>query len=247
MKNILLLLCFLFILCSWSKAMVCFPEKLVVVLAQDWQSSQGKLYCMQKNQDTWKVVSHWAVMLGKNGMGWGRGIALPLETQGPEKKEGDGKSPAGLFALRRILYGYDLSAPCQIVWPYQMLTTDCIGVDDPDSVYYNQILHKSKIKKIDWNSYEEMRRKDILYRWLLVVEHNTQNTIPGAGSCIFLHLSKDSSTPTAGCTAMKEEELLFLVEWLGKEENPLLLQLPVFLYEKLRKSLPKNTLGDISP
>lgn len=219
-----------------------FSNKLVVVISQDWQSSRAKLFCLQKKANLWNVVMSWNVLIGRNGLGWGRGIELPVKRQGPEKKEGDGKAPAGLFALRRILYGYNPVAPSNIVWPYKQMTSCHIGVDDPASSYYNQILDKTTIPQPDWNSYEEMKRNDILYQWLLVVEHNTQDIRSGAGSCIFFHLTKNSFSPTAGCTAMKEKELLSMVEWLGEEPKPLLLQLPFPVYNSLRKQLTRENL-----
>ena len=71
-----------------------------------------------------------------------------------------------------------------------------------------------------------MRRDDILYKWGVVVDHNAA-AIPGAGSCIFLHIWKSSSAPTAGCTAMPESDLVRLLRWLDPARHPILIQLPL--------------------
>ena len=60
---------------------------------------------------------------------------------------------------------------------------------------------------------EKMLRDDGLYKWGVFVEHNPA-AAPGAGSCIFLHIWKDSTTPTTGCTAMAEKDLVKLLRWL---------------------------------
>ena len=71
------------------------------------------------------------------------------------------------------------------------------------------------------------------YRWGAVVAHNLDQ-VPGAGSCIFLHVWEGAGVPTAGCTAMPEAEMLRLVRWLDRNKNPLLVQLPAAEYRRLR-------------
>jgi len=73
----------------------------------------------------------------------------------------------------------------------------------------------------------------------MVVEHNAA-AVPGAGSCIFLHIWGGPAKGTAGCTAMAEEDLVRLLGWLDHKESPRLVQLPEAEYARLRAawSLP---------
>jgi D-alanyl-D-alanine dipeptidase len=85
-----------------------------------------------------------------------------------------------------------------------------------------------------------MRSVD-LYRWGMVVRYNMSPTIPGNGSCIFLHIWRGAGQGTAGCTAMPEEALLDTIHWLNsKAPNALLVQLPESEYRRFKTewSLP---------
>jgi D-alanyl-D-alanine dipeptidase len=86
-----------------------------------------------------------------------------------------------------------------------------------------------------------MLRADVLYKWGLVVAHNSSAT-PGAGSCIFLHIGRNSSAATAGCTAMPEPNLVKLLHWLDPAAHPILIQMPRQNYEALRAELKLPTL-----
>ena len=76
-----------------------------------------------------------------------------------------------------------------------------------------------------------MLRKDSLYEWVIVIDHNTAGTAE-AGSCIFMHRWLGPNRGTAGCTAMAPEELFALARWLDAAAHPLLLQLPA---EEMRR------------
>jgi L,D-peptidoglycan transpeptidase YkuD (ErfK/YbiS/YcfS/YnhG family) len=58
--------------------------------------------------------------------------------------------------------------------------------------------------------------------------------IPNMGSCIFMHIWSGSNKPTAGCTAMKESDILKLIDFLDKKKNPILVQVPQSEYSKLK-------------
>ena len=211
-------------------------HQLVLVITPSWQSSTGYLFKLQKGPRGWHIVhpKPYPVSLGRNGLAWGRGKFIMPETQNL-KKEGDGKAPAGLFLLRPRLYGYASEPFGDINWPYTQLTQEWYGIDDPASRYYNRIVNIKHIQKTDWKSCETMRRRDHLYRWLLVIEHNTERTIPGAGSCIFLHLWRKPGAPTAGCTALSEENFMALLRWLQASTHPYWLQLPLTEYPLYRR------------
>lgn len=233
-----------------------FPENLkhtkriVVVLSENWDASDAHLYCLERDTQTkWKVMMSWPVKIGRNGLGWGKSIENEYfqEILTPQKQEGDGKAPAGIFSICRRVYGYDPQPFADLQWPYTQVTTDWIGIDDPQSLYYNQLLNRTTIAKSDWNSYEELRRRDHLYRFFLVVEHNTQPyPIPNAGSCIFIHIWYNPNKASAGCTSMAEDNLLQLIQWLQLEDNPILIQWPCSIYQTYSASLNLPDLDSIT-
>lgn len=165
--------------------------------------------------------------LGRTGLAWGRGL-LAGKPPGPEKREGDGKSPAGAFDLR-LVTGYEKAAPPDTRMPYREATATLRCVDDVRSAYYNRLVDEATTEK-DWSSAEDMRRRDDLYRLLLWVGHNDAPVVPGGGSCIFLHLRSGPDTTTSGCTAFDPEPMEWLLRWLDKAARPVLVQLPVAEY-----------------
>jgi L,D-peptidoglycan transpeptidase YkuD (ErfK/YbiS/YcfS/YnhG family) len=161
--------------------------------------------------------------LGRSGLAWGRG-RHPPGLAGPEKREGDGKSPAGVFDLR-LVTGYAKAESPGTRMPYREATATLRCVDDARSVHYNRLADEATEKK-DWSSAEDMRRKDDLYRLVVWVGHNDAPVVPGGGSCIFLHLRSGPDATTSGCTAFEPEPMERLLRWLDPASRPVLVQLP---------------------
>jgi L,D-peptidoglycan transpeptidase YkuD (ErfK/YbiS/YcfS/YnhG family) len=213
-------------------------QQCLLVVAPAWNSKTALLHAFERASTTgdWKMRGNAIpVVLGKNGMGWGLGLVDAKKRTGPRKIEGDNRAPAGIFRLGPAL-GY---APAQsaswIKLHYVPLTKTIEGVDDPGSHYYNQLVDRSKVARVDWRSSEQMRRADDLYKWGVFVAHNPAAR-PGDGSCIFLHIWKSSSTPTTGCTAMAEPDLVQLLRWLDPNAHPVLAQMPASDYTVLQSS-----------
>lgn len=174
-----------------------------------------------------------AVAVGRSGIGWGRGLIATRSFPGPIKKEGDDKAPAGIFRLSRV-FGHATGSDASFVrMPYLALSENIVGVDDPRSRYYNQLVDKSKIDRHNWRSAEKMFGVGV-YKWGVVVDHNVPPR-PGAGSCIFVHIWEIPSTATSGCTAMSEKDLLNVIRWLDPGLEPLLVQLPRPIYNEQRE------------
>ena len=215
--------------------------QIVVVTTADWNTKDGTLqrYERDKTGGQWKPVGEpITVVVGKNGLGWGAGLApsndMSARAAGdPIKKEGDGKAPAGIFRLSTA-FGY--AAQSQTGWrmPYVSLTPTVECVDDTASKSYNHVVDNTKVTS-DWNSSEHMLRNDELYRWGLVVDHNADPVSPGEGSCIFMHIWRGPGVPTVGCTAMPQEKLESVIGWLDASRKPLLVQLPRTQYKSLKK------------
>ena len=211
-------------------------RQLILVIAPDWASTTAQLqrYSRRGPASDWHGVGdHIMVCLGKSGMAWGLGLHPPMP--GLSKQEGDGRAPAGAFTIS-ALFGYapqgsPLARSAGL--PYLYACADLKAIDDPASAYYNRIVDQSAIEKPDWHSCEEMRRDDQRYEIGAVVDHNFAPAMPGAGSCIFLHVWEKEGTPTAGCTAMSLAAMTEIAGWLDGAASPVLVQLPQIEYERL--------------
>jgi L,D-peptidoglycan transpeptidase YkuD (ErfK/YbiS/YcfS/YnhG family) len=203
-------------------------RQCVVVRALDWSSTTATLHAFARTSTSgdWKMRGNaLPVVLGKSGLGWGLGLVDARRRAGPRKIEGDNRVPAGIFRLGPA-FGYAPAASASwIKLHYISLTKTTEGVDDARSRYYNQLVDRSQVARVDWRSSEQMRRADDLYKWGIFVAHNAAAK-PGAGSCIFIHIWKNSSTPTTGCTAMAERDLVRLLRWLDPAAQPVLVQMP---------------------
>ena len=206
-------------------------RQLVVVTSPGESSTAAKLAYFNKTANGWEqVTGNFPVMLGRTGLAWGRGVH---ESQtGQQKREGDGKSPAGIFRFRTA---FGRLPPEEISWkmPYVWVTGSLECVDDSGSKFYNQIVDNQKVEK-DWNSSERMLEVGEQYEWGVFVEHNDPAQAQG-GSCIFMHVWKGPGEATSGCTAMTEEDLLGLLRWLDPAKGPLLVQATVTDYVVFRK------------
>ena len=83
-------------------------SQCLVGISDGWDSSMVTLRLYQKSGTTWKPVSEaWKARLGKSGLVWGRGLH-PVPAGAVTKKEGDNRSPAGVFAIGGA-WGYEAS------------------------------------------------------------------------------------------------------------------------------------------
>ncbi len=209
--------------------------QLVTVVSANWSAVPATLRRFEAVDGAWRPVGDVVpVVLGKTGLGWGEGLRAGPHDDGPIKKEGDGRSPAGVFSIGSA-FGY--AAPSEAGFmrlPYLQATTDLECVDDPGSSHYNTLVYRSSVASPDWKSSEIMKRPDALYRWGVFVNHNASSRTPGAGSCIFLHLWSAPDSATVGCTAGDEAKMKELFAWLDPAKHPLLVQLPEEAYTSLR-------------
>lgn len=197
-------------------------EQILLVVADDFETSHAVLQRYEKRGERFQLLGESInVNIGRNGLGWGEGkLRLRHADDEPVKQEGDGKAPAGIFALTGT-FGYSLTFPTTM--PYRQATADLICVDDSDSSYYNQLVKIDASKPV--KSFEWMRRDDELYAVGITVAHNTLQK-KNAGSCIFLHIEKGKNLPTAGCTSMSRKDLETVTKWLEPASDPLLIQMP---------------------
>jgi L,D-peptidoglycan transpeptidase YkuD (ErfK/YbiS/YcfS/YnhG family) len=143
---------------------------------------------LERQGRTWtRVLGPYSAVIGRAG------FAAP-----GEKREGDGKTPSGIFPLEEAFgYGERIISPM----PYRR----------------NGWAKKGRTKAL---SFEEMRRKDGLYRIGVVIGYNRNPVKKGLGSAIFLHPWRGKGTATSGCVAMAEGDLLRILSWLDPSKKP---------------------------
>ena len=128
------------------------------------------------------------------------------------KREGDKKTPKGTFKIENLYYRED-----RLVKPTTSLKCIkieknigwCDDINFPEK-YNKRIEIEKKIK------HEKLKRKDSKYDLLIPIKYNFKKPIPGIGSCIFIHLTKDYK-PTAGCIALKKEDFLIMLKLIKKD------------------------------
>jgi D-alanyl-D-alanine dipeptidase len=227
------------VLAACANAPLASSRQVIVVTSPDWDSARASLrrYERESVDASWKPVGAPVdVNLGRAGLAWGQGVATDVEGNELRKHEGDGRSPAGAFALGTA-FGYaDASDPVvrALSYPYLYSNDSVQCIEDSKSKYYNSIRDRATTPDADWNDTDKMHRTDDLYKWGVFVKHNASPATPGGGSCIFLHGWRGAGSPTAGCTAMDLAQLEGVVRWLKPDANPMLVQLPEPVYARLK-------------
>jgi L,D-peptidoglycan transpeptidase YkuD (ErfK/YbiS/YcfS/YnhG family) len=200
--------------------------QVVLVETDSWDSTTGELQRLSRSPDGWVAVgSKIPVSVGQKGLAWGRGLQQPVK-EGPQKVEGDGRAPAGVFHFGTA-FGYDPQPPPGLKLPYRQATDRDFYVDDPDSPQYNLWETVSDTTTaLTWKSAEKMKRDDHLYELGIVVLQNSSPVVAGKGSAVFFHIWRNPGSATAGCTAMSKADLVALMKWLDPAKEPLLVQAP---------------------
>lgn len=179
----------------------CAHRQNIVVTPFEQNGSKG---IVELYENGVKKLSFTA-MLGKNGV-----------AKEGEKAEGDGKTPSGNYNVSMIFGKSDGNWSMPFIKTHDKLY--CI--DDSKSKNYNKIIDASKNEK-DYDSFEYMLRDDGQYDIGAVIEYN-EEAKPLKGSCIFLHIQKNSNSPTAGCVAMQKDDLAALLGALDNDKHPII-------------------------
>ncbi|NNE93960.1 MAG: hypothetical protein HKN23_20105 [Verrucomicrobiales bacterium] len=211
-------------------------KQLLVSVADSWGSKSGKLQGYNWDGSRWVPAfdREISVLYGRNGLAWGRGN-LPVPSDGrTHKREGDGKAPAGFFAITKI-YGYARKLPRGADFPYRQVSKWDAWPDDVNHPNYNQHIVIDPKKGVpSWFESQKMRHGDFAYKWLIEIRHNADPPKPGAGSAIFMHIRRGPNRYTAGCTSMLESDLVKVIQFLQADKKPHYVLLPKAEYAKLK-------------
>jgi L,D-peptidoglycan transpeptidase YkuD (ErfK/YbiS/YcfS/YnhG family) len=168
--------------------------------------TETNVYALEKTDGKWKTVfGPFNAVAGRNGF-----------APSGEKREGDGRTPSGIFPLQ-LTFGYDAIIVTKM--PYRQTLDDDLWIDDVNAPDYNRWV---KIMSTRAVSYEKMRRSDDLYKYVIVIEYNTNPVIKGYGSAIFFHVWGGKDVTTEGCVAVSEENIITILKWLDSKAKPLI-------------------------
>ena len=127
------------------------------------------------------------------------------------KREGDLKSPKGIFKIEHLYYRKDRLSKPQTSLKCIEITKNkgwCDDVNFPKK--YNRLIKvNNHIKN------ERLLRKDHKYDLLIPIKYNFKNPKVGHGSCIFIHLTENYK-PTAGCIGLKIKDFLIMLKLINK-------------------------------
>jgi len=137
--------------------------------------------------------------------------ALGKSGIGNKKMEGDNITPRGIFKIIKIYYRKDRLKKLSSKYTLIEIKKNIGWCDDPKSRKYNQ-----PITLPNKYSHEVLYRKDNIYDLILVLNYNIRPTIKNRGSAIFIHVAKKNYKKTAGCIAIKKNDLISLVKEINK-------------------------------
>lgn len=126
------------------------------------------------------------------------------------KREGDGKTPLGTFAVR---FGFYQGTRPNTALPMVKIHPAHRWVDDPVCPVYNRLVFGAT----DYGGEQLIQIPE--YRLGLAVEYNRSPAVAGLGSAIFFHCG---NRPTAGCIAAEESVLLAIIRRLDPNQTPLI-------------------------
>jgi L,D-peptidoglycan transpeptidase YkuD (ErfK/YbiS/YcfS/YnhG family) len=132
---------------------------------------------------------------------------------GRRKIEGDGKTPAGRFAIPWFLFRPDGGFRLARNFRALPIRRDSAWCDDPGDRNYNRFIRLAPRE----TSRERLWREDRLYDVIGILDYNIQSRVRGRGSAIFFHLARRDLSPTAGCVALRAADMRRLLPRLSKK------------------------------
>jgi len=125
------------------------------------------------------------------------------------KREGDGATPIGEFALREAYYRADRGGRPRLPLHVSAIRPDDGWCDAACDRNYNRYVRHPYA-----SSAEHLWRQDRLYDLVIVLGCNDRPRIAGRGSAIFMHVASPGMKPTEGCVALEPQHLRRLMSAL---------------------------------
>ncbi len=151
----------------------------------------AELTVYQARDGKYETVFSCPALVGRNGPG--------------KQSEGDVKTPMGTWTIGEA-YGIKDDPGSRV--PYTKVTDDMYWcATGSNGRKYNQLLYRSDDPGADYSEDEHLADYPIRYAYFLDMGYN-QACAPYAGNAIFLHCWLNEDTPTGGCVAISEENMV---------------------------------------
>ena len=180
-------------------------QQEILIMPKD--AGMADLVLRQEHQGTWVTLFECEAAIGRNGT-----------TDSPT--EGDGKTPAGTFA---VLFCYGLEQP-QTGIPFVKLTSDNVWVDDSESEYYNCLTTRQNAGTASYeDTYSQFTRG--YYSYNIFFANNGDGRTPGSatpglGSVRVLEGYLKTIEPTNGDIKISAQDMENLLGMLHAQYNP---------------------------
>jgi L,D-peptidoglycan transpeptidase YkuD (ErfK/YbiS/YcfS/YnhG family) len=137
---------------------------------------------------------------------------IGLNGTSKRKKEGDKKTPKGIYEIENLYYRRDRIKKIETKLRLIEIKKSMGWCDDiKDKKNYNKLININEKTK-----HEKLFRKDNKYDLLIPIKYNFKKRILSKGSCIFIHLTKNYK-PTAGCIALSKKDFLIMLKLIGRK------------------------------
>ena len=99
---------------------------------------------------------------------------------------------------------------------------DLLINDNPNASLNSLLIVLSFFRPLTENS-AFLKLSSIDYKYCMVIEYNTHPVVKGKGSAIFFHVADEKYSPTAGCVAIAEKDMLQFLKWFKPKKKKAML------------------------
>lgn len=155
----------------------------------------AELTIYQAKDGKYEKVFNCPAVVGKNGPG--------------KQSEGDTKTPLGTWTIGEA-YGINDDPGSRV--PYTKVDDDMYWcATGSNSKKYNTLIKRSDDPDADYSEDEHIIEYTGVYNYLLDLGYNRAGA-PYAGNAIFLHCWRGPDSPTGGCVAVSEENMIKILQ-----------------------------------
>jgi L,D-peptidoglycan transpeptidase YkuD (ErfK/YbiS/YcfS/YnhG family) len=182
--------------------------RLIVVTVPAMDAPQATMRTFERRSP----AARWAprtppepAAVGAQGIAWGHPFQHLAKSAEPVKREGDQRTPAGIYRLG-VTFGF---AKDDRAGHLHLEPGAHYCVHDARSPHYGRIVARSKVKA---ETRGEHMAAFPFYKRGIVVDYAPRRRAK-AGACIFVHVWGGEGVGTTGCVALPEARVAHLQEW----------------------------------